>query len=283
MLIISLATNETKDFLEYKQTLNKLNYEYKIIGMNQPWEGFKMKIDYYIKELNKLQLNEIVALCDSYDVLFLQGPKVLQDKYNQLAKGKVVIGLENQTDILCSFIPICDPKVLEKCNIKNKIYPDFKYINAGFIMGPVHLLLNIYNYMKKEEEEDDQSGLYKWISENCDHCYFDYNIDFVFNHMPVTLITKQVKTELKENKIKVRNNSYPVLVHMPAQYLDLGHRSEKYRNFVIGKNRIPTSGLEYFTQAYNKSCTPECFYIGYWWFFVLIFIIVIIIYYYKRK
>lgn len=285
MLVISLATSKTKDFLEFLHTLKKFKYEYKIVGMNQKWKGLKMKIDYYLRELKELPLNKLVLICDSYDILFLQGPKALEDKYRTKANGKVVIGLENQTDTLCSFIPICDADVIKKCNIKNPYHSDFKYINSGFILGPVHILLDIFKHMKQNIDNiyDDQQGLYLWVSDHCDQCYFDYNIDFVFNHMPITLISKQVNTKLENGtgKIKVRDRSYPIVVHMPGQYLDVGYRSEKYRNFVFNHKRVPTKKTEYLSQGYKKACAPECFYIGYWWFIVLIILILICVYFTK--
>lgn len=280
MIIISLATEKTKEFKEFEQTLQKNNYKYKIIGLNQPWEGFITKMNLYVKELKELKQrnpNELVIVCDSYDLLFIRKPDYLEKLYYEKANGKVIIGLENQTDFLCSIIsPVCDKDIIKKCNIKNPHYPDIKYINSGFIMGPVKLVLDIFSFIKINDIRDDQEGLYKWVSENCDKCYYDYHVDFILNYMPPCLISKPIKTSFEGHLIKVRKNSYPCAIHMPGQYLDLGYRSEKYRNFLI-PSRKNIKKIEYFKQIYGKFCSPEFSYLGYWWWVVVIFIILIII------
>ena len=275
VLVLSVATDRTKYVKEFEYSLQKLGYDYKLLGLGKKWEGFETKMKYYLKELERLDPNELVIVCDSYDILFVQGPQIIESRYRQLANNKVVVGMENIKDELCNFIGICIPEVVKKCKIKNKYYPDFKYINSGFIMGSVRDLQEIFDFMIQNGFKDDQKALFNWIMKNCSRCFFDYHLDFVFNYMPKHFEKSKVKVELLNNLIKV-NNSTPCVVHTPAQYLDLGYRTEMIRNFIVN-GRSPVGKMEYFKQSYEKSCSPEAYYIGYWWIFVVLIIIILIL------
>lgn len=274
--VLTLATDRNKYVDEFEMSLIRLGYNYKLLGMGQKWEGFHTKMGFIKNELIHLNPNQLVIICDSYDLVFLQPPNVISNLYHKLAKNKVVIGLESIKDIFCKFIDICIPETIEECKINNPYYPDFKYINAGFIMGKVKDILEIYTFMINNKFKDDQKALFTWVKQNCNKCYFDYHLDFVFNYMPEMFIEKKIKVEYLKNKIKVNKDSYPCAVHTPGQYLDLGLRTENLRNFLFPK-RKNVSKIEYFKQCYKKSCTPEAHYVGYWWwlfFFVIIFIII---------
>ena len=277
VLVLTLATDRTNYVKEFEHTLNKLGYEYKLLGLGKKWEGFRSKMKYTVEALEQLDPNELVIVCDSYDVLFLQTPDVIENRYRNLANGKVVIGLESIHDMFCNFIGICIPEVIEACNVKNPYYPEFKYINAGFMMARARDIYDIYKFMINNDFDDDQKGLFTWVMSNCSKCYFDYHLDFIFNHMPRILIEKNIQVDYKKNgTLLVNKGSTPCAVHIPGQYLDLGDRTESIRNFII-PNRQPIDKIEYFTQCYKKACTPEAYYIGYWWFFILIILILCIV------
>ena len=282
VLVLSLATDQTKEVKEFEYSLKKLGYEYRLLGLGQKWEGFVSKMKYTLEALEGLSPNELVIVCDSYDILFIQTPDVIENRYRKLANDKVVIGLESIQDIFCNFIDICIPEAIEKCNIKNKWHPDFNYINAGFMMGRAKDIQDIYNFMVENKFDDDQKGLFSWVMENCDRCYFDYHLDFIFNYMPRIFIKKHIKVKFKDNLIEVNDISTPCAVHIPGQYLDLGDRAEKVRNFIV-PNRSRHEVWFYLDQCYKKACSPEAYYIGYWWFILILFIIILILCIKKSK
>lgn len=278
-IVITVATSTNQYVDEFEYQVKKLGYHYFILGRGMEWKGWTMRSNLYIMKLRELS-DHIVIICDCYDLLFIQKADTLLDKYNQLATGKIVIGLENMRDMFCEMSPICYDYTVKKCKIDNKFLPTYNYPNAGFIMGSANEVVKIYEFMINSNIKDDQLSLYKWIYENCDKCYFDYRADFVFNYfikLPF-LVDKHPNIEfLNETKeILIGGVSKPGVVHIPAQHFDLGHRSEHIRNFIIsGRNQKKV--IEYFKESYNKSCSEDFCYAGYWWWIILILLIIIII------
>lgn len=278
VVVLTIATDKNKYVTEFEQSLKLLGYQYKLLGLGQKWGGFTMKMDLFSDELNK-RGTDIVIVCDSYDLLFIQTPDKILNKYHKLANGKVVIGLENITKEFCNFSTICDSKIISTCKIHNPYFPDFIYPNSGFIMGPADTVLSIFQFMNTNNYKDDQLGLFKWIVNNCNQCYFDVHLDFVFNYFASNLITQNANVTLLDNKITIRKNNKvttPATIHMPAHYLDLGYRSERIRDFFFpGRNKVKK--IEYFKEFYGKICNPEFNYFGYWWWVLLIVLILIIV------
>jgi hypothetical protein len=282
VIVLSIATDPNNKYVsEFVQTLVELGYDYHLLGTNKKWEGFTTKMKYFIQALKDLPLNQLVIVCDSYDVLFIEPPDVIIEKYNEKAKDKIVVGLENITRFFCGFSTICDPEILTKCNIKNKMFPAFVFPNAGFLMGPAGDLLKIYQFMSDHHYKDDQYSLFQYIMQNCSKMYFDYNLDFVFNYCTPTsfFIKTPPKVTLSKSKrsLIVNGKATPACVHIPGHYLDFGKRSERIRNYLLPKRKGNPAGT-YAVEFYGKICKPEFSYFGYWWWIlVFIFIIVLII------
>lgn len=288
MIIATVATNINNYVQEYIDQLKKLGYNYAILGKGQPWEGFITKMNLYLEFLKNVPHDEIVIICDSYDLLFLQTPQKIMEKYKRLAQNRVVIGLENITNYFCKFSTICDPQIVQKCKINNPYYPDYIYPNSGFIMGRATDLLEIFNFMVQSEFKDDQYGLFQWILGNCHKCYFDVHLDFIFNYIPSSLSYYnhhhiQVTTKDKQVYVKYKNNiSQPGAIHMWGHYLDLGKRSEYIRNALFPK-RIKRTKIEYFKEFYGKICKAEFNYFGYWWWILLILFIIFLFVFIPRN
>lgn len=285
MIVLSIATDRNKYVIEFEKSLRRLGYRYELLGVGEKWEGFTTKMKLGMKKLLSLPPEEIVIMCDSYDIIFVQSPDTIMERYSTLAEGKVVIGLENITAGFCNFSPICDSSVIKTCKIHNTAYPNFKYINSGFMMGPAKYIYDVYKFMMENKMKDDQLGLFHWVERNCNKCYFDYHLDFVFNYFVNSFINNSVRVDLdpKTKTVWVNRRSTPSCVHIPAHYLDMGHRSEKIRNFMF-PDRTPVKKIEYVTEFYGKTCKPEFGYLGYWWFILLILIVLLItmsIYAYK--
>jgi len=278
MIIATVATSLNQYVEEYIHQLKKLKYNYRILGLNQPWKGFATKMKMYFEMLGSVSPDEIIVVCDSYDLLFLQDASTLLETYNRLAQNKVVIGLENINKHYCNISVICDPKVIEECKITNPYFEDFIYPNAGFIMGRAKDLRDIFQFMLDEKHTDDQYGLFQWIKRNCKKCYFDVHLDFVFNYTPEPF-TKKLNIKIQDGQLTVQyktNKSSPCVVHMWAHYLDYGYRSERVRNALF-PNRQQISKLKYLDEFYGKLCKPEFYYFGYWWWMIILFIGLIVI------
>lgn len=283
LIVLSIATDPDNKYVsEFVQTLVERNYKYELLGTHKKWEGFTTKMKYFIDALKKLPPTQLVILCDSYDVLFVDTPKQMITKYNELANNKIVVGLENITKFFCGFSTICDPKIIEKCKIKNTSFPAFVYPNAGFLMGHAEDLLKIYQFMSEQEYKDDQYSLFQYILRNCDKFYFDYKLNFVFNYFtPTSFFIKtppDVKLETHHGKrtILVNKIAKPGSVHIPGHYLDFGIRSERLRDFLLPQRTKQASGV-YIKEFYGKLCKPEFSYFGYWWWILLLFLLLTIV------
>lgn len=278
MIVLTVATPKNQFVEEFEYQLQKLGYKYKVLGEGVKWKGFETKIELYDEVLSNMNPEKIVIICDSYDLLFLEGPGVIMEKYDKIAKGKVLIGLENISDLICRLSSICIPRMIEKCKIENKYYSHFKYINSGFIMGKAKDLKEIFNFMKENKHKDDQLGLISWVSENCDRVVFDYHLDIIANLLPYKIfnVNDDIFFEIEDGKIKV-GESFPSVIHFPGQSMDFGYRSENLRNMLIpGRSSKPR--LEYFKEEYKNMCTKDSYhYMGIWGPIILILILMIII------
>lgn len=285
MIVLAVATNKTILVKEFEQSLIKYNYQYEILGLGITWTGFDLKMKLYYNALKKLPKDEIVIVCDSYDVMFVQSSDVIQEKYNTLASNKVVIGLEPEC-----YESICDKETTTICKIENNKHEYYKYINSGFIMGPANLLMDIFKFQLDTNQHDDQVGLGKWVKNNCNLCYFDYDFQFVFNYLDTSVNFKRLKIQITNNTMKIDKDITidgiaPSVIHMPGQNNDLGKRSEMIRNFVL-PNRKKLSVMYYVNLSFLRLCKKDRYYCGYWIIpvcFVIIILFVLFITSMKSK
>lgn len=283
-LVLSLATERNQYVNEFEKSLRRLGYEYEILGLNHKWEGFKTKMKFYFDKLSQLKDDDIVIVCDSYDIVFLEKPGLCMKRYNELTKGRknqVIIGLEDLIDIHCYFSKTCDYNFLNECKKRNSIFPGYDYINSGFIMGPVYLVKDIFRFQLKNNETDDQVGLMKWVkNRNCKNCIFDYKLEFVLNYLPNFVKKNKDKIELKDKSIFVTNRksnitTNPIALHFPNQKGDFGERTEYLRNRLFPeRNKVPK--IEYFKACYNSACSQDNVYIGIWLPVILILFLIFI-------
>ncbi len=284
-VVLTVATDRNQYVDEFCQSLENNGYIYKLLGLGEEWTGFEMKMKLYKQALSNLG-DRIVIVCDSYDILFIQNRKTILDKYHALANDKIVIGLENIKESFCNFSTICISDIVKKCNIINKKFPGFLFPNSGFLMGPASKIQDIFQYMREHKLKDDQYGLFKWVLDgNCSKCYFDTDLNFIFNYLSHTLPINSnedvlINNNNKEIIIKNRNNLYetkPAAIHIPAHYIDFGIRSESIRNYIY-PNRTKQAKTKYMTEFYMKTCKPEFLgRIGYWGFPVLFLFILIVV------
>jgi hypothetical protein len=281
LTVLTVATDSQNKYVqEFEKSLKRLGYHYVILGQSTPWKGWITKIHLFHDALTSLDPDEIVILCDSYDILFLQGPQTILHKYQTLARNKVVIGLENITQFYCQTSAICDPNVLKVCNIDNKDFPNFVYPNSGFLMGPVHEMKNLFAFLQNGQFKDDQYGLFQWILTHCHKCYFDYGLDFVFNYISEQdmFIKEPVRVDYDtiDKQLTINHKSRPAVVHIPAHFIDLGERSETIRNFLFDYDRTPIKKTEYFKEFYQRLCKPEYSYLGYWWWVIIVVLLLML-------
>lgn len=277
--VISIATEKKQFVKDFEKTLQNLGYQYEILGIGHIWKGWKTKMKLCRDKLATMKPNTITIVCDSYDLLFIQKPEEILKKYKKIANNKVLVGLENACP------PNCDSKVPEVCNFENPYYPNYKYVNGGFIMGPAYLLLDIYQHQLDNKIEDDQIGLGSWVKNNCNKVIPDYKFEIIANALPRSenspfrpgkVYTMSLELKIENNKIKF-DESFPSVIHMVDQQGDLGVRSEKIRNHLF-KNREKFGKLYYIGEDYKKACSASFYYIGYWVPCIIILLLLIVLF-----
>ena len=131
----------------------KFDYNYKIVGKNNKWEGWYGRTQEYLKQLNNLDKESYVLICDGRDVLINQHFEVffkkavdMYNKYNTIifsselycCNGENHFPVEPNTDNLDNNKDIFMKFMKEQAY---KVIPDYKYefyyLNFGVMFGKV--------------------------------------------------------------------------------------------------------------------------------------------------
>lgn len=224
--LLTVATNPKNEKLKlWEKTAKKNNWNYTILGLGEKWQGWvwrsKLLSDFCTK--NK---NTIIFICDSYDVLILGTPRETLDKFKN-----------NSVDLILGVESICGN------NCVAPIEPGYT-INGGGIIGKSNLLAQAYNYIA-ENHIDDQIGWYHFLKNNDINYLLDKKQDFVLNYQyghlndlgkntnyPITFFLKSLQgillTSITRNYLKIdkdnrpitKNNTKPIIIHIPGTKLD---------------------------------------------------------------
>ncbi len=271
-VILTIATDPDNRYVkEWKQSLGDYS-NYKILGENVKWDGFTTKMKLLIDQLNKYQNGQVVIVTDCYDLVFVDNPKNILNKYLNMSDGsKILIGSEDQCMINCS------GEHIYACNLKGKQLN----VNGGFVMGPAELLKEAYEYCLKYGNEDDQIGFSRFFSKNCDKFVLDTNNQIVLNYYKKSILTphlgheKLPELEWKNGNFVITRGSTPSVIHMPYQTADMGKRSEFVRSKLF-PDRKPISNTEYFGE-WVKHVGKTMKYPAYQEFIGLVFLIIVFV------
>jgi len=165
LIVISVDNAPTANTYDFIHTLFKNNWDYEIIGVGRPWEGFKSKIQYFHEYLRTLNPERLVILSDARDVFCVRSPKYFEKAFNSFGKP-VLVSLE----IFCQGYPddraVLDPKKIWQCvplnhywSQQTKKSPFRKYVNSGLIAGKVKDLIIYFNWVSESGWTDDQASL----------------------------------------------------------------------------------------------------------------------------
>ena len=247
-LIVLTYANYRNQFLdEWEKSVKRNGLTYKILGSGEKWDGHMTKLKAYAKELNVMNDNDLVILCDAFDLLFLADSQEIIDKYNKLTpEHKIVIS----SDTNCPDISASCSKEQLKCYKDTK---NVNYVCAGFIMGLVKDLKKAHKeilILEKNFKNDDQIAWDYYRSKHCNEVVLDTNYNICLTYVMAVLSMESMDKFIKYENGRIYNskfNNYPCVVHMPAHYLYPSVRSEKFRNYLFPE-RNPISHQEYFNQ-----------------------------------
>lgn len=243
MKLFGVGTSWNQYLFEWRHAAQLHGWDYKIVGLGQPWQGFNKRMEWMRDELLKLPSDEVVFICDTYDALVQRGPEDLREIYDKYFTKSIVVGAEpgclSTANCYSEAPAICEPDIYQR------MYP-----NAGAMVGPASALLKFYQYGLDNKMKDDQYAFGRFWAENCDMIELDRDSRIVYNVL-VTMPTEEVPG----NKLAhPKTGIVPVLIHMPGQPFDFGVRSRKARRVILPFNKpMPALGsITEFSDQLNR-------------------------------
>ena len=159
-ILLTIATDRNNWLDDWENTAKKWNYNYKILGLGEKWNGFETKINLIIDFSSKCDPNKLICIVDSYDLIIAGPQKELVDKFNKYNK-KIVVGTED----------VCGPNCFRTdIPVTNNKRPN---INGGFIIGKAKDINYLYKNVLQLCSYDDQVGIAKYAKANSDDFYLD--------------------------------------------------------------------------------------------------------------
>ena len=224
---IGLATNIDDRARNWEEGMKDAGIPYKLLGVGQEFTGWKMRSELYSKELAEDTDTDIFIITDVYDVLV--NPNVI--KKIRDAGGNV------KTHILSIFQSFKKPIVVgaekvcsHNCynfslrNIFSIFGEEYKFPNAGLIIGYREPLIVLYQHLEKFK--NDQIELGKLVNEYPDTFALDSHSKLFYNFFV--------------NRDEQRFNS-ALFVHFPGQNFSTAAR--------IGYNLLAGTPIQPTTRA----------------------------------
>ena len=217
-ILLSVSTDQNnKGYQRFLSSVKQNKLNYKILGLNETWNGGNMeegcgggqKINLLKKELSEYSEEKlsktIIMFTDSYDVIITGNQNEILERYFYSQ-----IYYNRPNSIMFSAEKCCWPDPSKK-----EYYPEnysvYKYLNSGSFIGTGY---NIFNLIKKytySDSYDDQLFYTNQFLNNKDwhEIYFDYEC-ILFQ----TLNEAYCDLKIESNRFKnVFFNNYPLIIH----------------------------------------------------------------------
>jgi hypothetical protein len=243
LLVISFANEHNRNYHNYRNSLKKFGYKFKILGKNQKWNGFNTKISSYYKYLTKLYKKHkdlLIAITDCYDVLACNKPQKLISKYLSLYNDKILFGCEsNCLERNCMYI-----SNLWKKKSDDKSLPPNKYLNSGFILGKISLVLELLKFTVNQYTDngldDDQLAMCYYAQKNPDKIILDTTSSII-----ATIHYDLFDYDVNEKRIKnIKTGKMASFIHTPGINSDMSYRLDSIGRVVLGTKYIEESKLK---------------------------------------
>lgn len=242
LLIISYANKHNRNYYNYKNSLKKFGYKFKILGKNGKWNGFHTKISAYYKYLKKIYKkynNLIICITDCYDVLACNRPKRLLTKYLSLYNNKLVFGCEsNCLERNCIYIS----NLWKKKNDDESLPPN-RYLNSGFILGEISLVLDLLKFTMEQYNDngldDDQLAMCYYSQKNPNKIILDTRSSVIAT-IHYDLLDYEVSNTVKN----IKNNQFPCFIHTPGMNSDLSYRLDSIGRVLLKDKYVEETKLK---------------------------------------
>lgn len=281
LLVLSYANNHNRNYYNYKNSLKKFGYKFKILGKNKKWSGFNTKISAYYNYLIKLRkkfnseksTNFIICITDCYDVLACNTPNKLLKKYNLYYKDKLLFG--------------CEPNCLERnCiyiskywNNKNNI-PENKYLNSGFILGNIDLVLDVLKFTVDQYLQngidDDQLSMCYYGQKNPDKIMLDVSSSII-STIHYDLLDYEINN--KGNVYNTKTKQFCSFIHTPGTNSDFSYRLDSIGKNILKDKYIDETKIKKISNFINNIKSNKIHKL----YFIIILLILSIIFYFFPK
>jgi hypothetical protein len=276
MRLVTVATHSERYFPYLKQSAEKHGHDLIVLGWGEKWQGFTWRFSLMREYLKTVPDDEVVCFIDGYDVIVLEGPQEIEQKYRTLVgqnTNRIVISKETIPEDFVggSYVTIMQSAIFTKCNNH--------FINAGTYIGTAKALRNVYSSVCKElgcsDGKDDQVLLGEYCNINKEMFLADEkNSIFLVRTDPLR------KVLVGENNIQVKgnilfyNNTKPSILHAPGN-TDIDDVIEKlgYDPSIFSSKDELWIRIRYCLKAISHF--GGILFKQYWWILLLIILVVV--------
>jgi hypothetical protein len=248
LIVIAYSNKENIQSLNYRMSLKKQGYDYKIVGNREIWINYLTKIKAYYKYVSKLKRlkgggkrkkkYDLVCLTDCHDVIACDSPENLISKY-----------LTFNSDIVFSAEPNC---LKEKCiYLKeywdiNKSEKENKFLNSGFIIGKIDTVFEALQFVLDQEQfgiTDDQLAYCMYATKHPKKISLDHSSKLC-GTIGTNLMDYEVidNTPVREPKvIYIKSKETPCFIHTPGNSSDFSYRLDHFGKKLYGDDYLTDS------------------------------------------
>lgn len=236
-LIVSYCNKQTINSDNFKLSMKKFKYKYKILGNKEKWNGFMTKILAYKKYIDKIKKNVkkniTVCLIDCYDVIACRSSNDFYKLINKIGYDKSKILCSSQSE--CKEYNCIELKNWWKNNILKPTNYNL-YVNSGFILGEVSLISHLLDWMISSKETDDQMALCKYIELYPNKIDIDITSKIISTILPRDFPDYIIYKECINKKyiMNTKTSTFPFFIHTPAITSDMMYRIDYFGNELLG-------------------------------------------------
>jgi hypothetical protein len=229
MKLVTVATHSERYYPYLKISAERYGHELITLGWGQKWKGFAWRFELMKEYLRSVEQDEIVCFIDAFDVVVLETPRTIEQKFIELTNGdtsRVLISKEqySHNGIENGILSYLQSFVFTKCKEE--------YVNAGTYMGTASTLLELYekicNEFKCAPDTDDQRLIQ-------DYCMKNNTAFIIDNECSIFLVINSTLSKIKKdeyhinfinNKLLYNDKIFPAFFHGNG-YTDFDYIIEK--------------------------------------------------------
>ena len=197
-------TENFENTCRFVNTLELNNWEYKIIGHGEIWNGFITKMTGYRDYLKTLDSNKIVVISDAHDVYCTRNSTNFIKEFNKY-NANIIVSMEMFAEGSLAYSKEREPYFqvtwLGEYFKYHNIDPNStfkKYVNSGLLIGYAKHLLHLFNWCLENNYTDDQKALGAYMNKYPEGVYADINNNILHTTSSFVNIGLQHKNQMDD-------------------------------------------------------------------------------------